>query len=575
MATSGESIVSVYGNQVKLRFAWWQSGNQDVANNRTTIGWELQLITTNGSISSSMSRSWSVTVNGNNYSGSSSLGNIGTNTTKGLASGTTTIPHNADGSKSFSYSFSRQFEINYSGNWIGTVSGSGNGTLNTIPRASSVSATNGNIGESISISINRASSSFKHTLKYSFNNLSGTIAEGVTTSKSWTLPTSFYAQIPNAKSSWGRIICETYSGSTKIGSSECRFDVYVKESTNKPGISATVKDINNTTKALTGDENKLIKYYSKAQFSITSSPKNSASTKSINVKYNGTTYTGGSGNSWTGNFSNVVTGRYDCSVTDTRGFTSSVTVNKTLIEYIKLTCTMEVGNPTAAGECHIKVSGNYFNGSFGATNNTLTVQYRLKTNDGSYGNWITLANTLSGNTYSIDKTISGLDYQNKYTFQARAVDKLATVNTNEKSVKSTPIFDWGANDFHFHVPVSINGNEVFHSGNCTTSADSICRTWRYPNGMQVSIVKVSGTWNITEAWGSVYSSPWISGQSFNIAFSEAPKVTINAYNANSAIMVCQCSGPTTTATGACYLWKPTSQSGIKTYIEYIAIGRWK
>ena len=120
------------------------------------------------------------------------------------------------------------------------------------------------------------------------------------------------------------------------------------------------------------------------------------------------------------------------------------------------------------------------------------------------------------------------------------------------------------------------GNEVFHNGNCTTSADSICRTWRYPNGMQISIVKIYGTWNINTTWGSVYSSPWISGQSFNIAFAEVPKVTINAYNDNgTAIMVCQCSAPTTTATGAIYLWKPTSQTGIKTMIEYIAIGRWK
>lgn len=91
----------------------------------------------------------------------------------------------------------------------------------------------------------------------------------------------------------------------------------------------------------------------------------------------------------------------------------------------------------------------------------------------------------------------------------------------------------------------------------------------------MSVVKVSGTWNVTTAWGSVYSSPWIAGQAFNIAFSEAPKVMINVYNSNTAIMVSQCSAPTTTATGACYLWKPTSQTGIKTYIEYIAIGRWK
>ena len=107
------------------------------------------------------------------------------------------------------------------------------------------------------------------------------------------------------------------------------------------------------------------------------------------------------------------------------------------------------------------------------------------------------------------------------------------------------------------------------------SADSICRTWRYPNGMQISVVKVYGTWDITTTWESVYSSPRISGQSFNIAFSEVPRVTINAYNDSSAVMVCQCSGPTTTATGACYLWKPEKQTGTKTWIEYIAIGRWK
>lgn len=202
-------------------------------------------------------------------------------------------------------------------------------------------------------------------------------------------------------------------------------------------------------------------------------------------------------------------------------------------------------------------------------------------------------------------------------------------------MKSTPIFDWGSDDFHFHVGVVsnesfrigkdkylygtnrdgnptviahinptndateigsstlhttiksgdeiswYNGNDgkgytIWTDKNCGSSSDSKCRTWRFPNGMQVSVVKVYGTWNINTAWGSIYSSPWISGQSFNIAFSEAPKVTINAYNDNSSsVMVVQCSAPTTTATGAVYLWKPVAQTGTKTWIEYIAIGRWK
>ena len=94
--------------------------------------------------------------------------------------------------------------------------------------------------------------------------------------------------------------------------------------------------------------------------------------------------------------------------------------------------------------------------------------------------------------------------------------------------------------------------------------------------MQVSVIKVYGTWNVNTVWGSVYSSPLISGQAFNIAFLEPPKVMINAYNDNSSsMMVCQCSAPTTTATGAVYLWKPVSQTETKTYIEYIAIGKWK
>ena len=444
-------------NQVTLRFGWWQN-SQSIANNNSVVGWHLQLVTTGGSISSSASKSWNVTVNGSNYSGTCTIG-VGTNSTKTLARGSTTIAHNADGTKSFSFSFSLQFDINYSGvGWIGTKSGSGSGTLSTIPRTSSVSSTSANIGENITITINRASSSFTHTLTYSFGNLSGTIASKTSsTSVSWTLPTSFYAQIPNSRSGWGTITCDTYSGSTKIGSSTCRLDAYVKESTNKPGISATVVDVNETTKALTGDENKLIKYYSRVKFSITSSPKNSSGTKSIDINYNGNWLSGGSGNSWTDYFSNVISGKYICSVTDTRDFTNSVTFNKTLINYIKLSCAMTISNPTASGECTLTIKGNYFNGSFGATSNTLTVQYKKDS-----GSWTNATATKSGNTYTATVKLTGLDYTQAYAFQARAIDKLATVTTAEKRVKATPIFDWGSDDFHFHVPIYMKDSKPIY-----------------------------------------------------------------------------------------------------------------
>ena len=149
-------------NQITLRFNWSQS-SQSIANNNSVVSWNLQLIASGGSISSSASKSWNVTVNGSNYSGSNTVG-ISNGQTKTLASGSTTIAHNAVGTKSFCFSFSQQFDINYSGvGWIGTKSGSGSGTLSTIPRTSSVSSTNANIGENIAITIYRACSSFTQT----------------------------------------------------------------------------------------------------------------------------------------------------------------------------------------------------------------------------------------------------------------------------------------------------------------------------------------------------------------------------------------------------------------------------
>ena len=457
-------------NQIKLRFNWSQA-SQNISNNNSVVSWNLQLISTTGTISSSANKSWSVTVNGSKYSGTNTIG-ISTNTTKTLASGSTTIAHNSDGTKTFSFSFSQQFDINYSGvGQIGTKSGSGSGTLTTIPRTSSVSSTNANIGDPIKITINRSSSSFTHTLTYAFCNLSGTIATKTSsTSVSWTLPTSFYAQIPNAKSNWGRIICQTYNGNTLIGSSECRFDVYVNESSNKPTISATVVDSDSKTKTLTGDENKLIKYYSTAKFTVTGSPKNSATIKTLNATYNGNTISKTGASTWTDQYSGCVSGSYSFAAIDSRGFSVSQTVSKTLINYIKLTCVLDT-SLSVNGALTLKMNGNYFNGSFGAKNNSLRVGYRYKTSGGSYSNWAYVTPTISGNTYTATATVSNLNYQQSYIVQAWAGDQIyeaglgGDVYSAEKQVSSKPIFDWGKNDFHFHVPAYINGQPIFYEGN--------------------------------------------------------------------------------------------------------------
>jgi hypothetical protein len=463
MATSGSKSVTVTSYDT-LKFSWSES-SQSVANNTTTISWKMELIAgSSGRISSTASKDWKVVVNGTTYSGTNTVG-IANNATKTLASGSTTIKHNSDGTKAFSYSFSQEFGITFSGSSIGTKSGSGSGTLDTIPRASSVTATNANVGSNTTIKISRASSSFTHTLTYSFGSLSGTIATKTTsTSVSWTVPTSFYNQMGSVKSKSCTITCTTYSGSTSVGSKTTTFTVSVPN-TNAPTLSPTVVDNNSVTTALTGDTSKFVKYYSNASFSIGAAAKNGATISSQSVTCGSKKSTSSSGT-----LSAVESATFVFTAKDSRGYSTSQTVTKTLINYLHLTCSLSA-SMTVDGVASFKVSGNYFNGSFGSVSNTLTVQYRYKASGGSYSSWYTATATKSGNTYTLNTSISGLDYLTKYVIQARAVDKLETVTSAEKTVSCVPVFDWGENDFQFNCEIGIQNNKGING--ITTSGESL------------------------------------------------------------------------------------------------------
>lgn len=456
MATSGIVKTNVsYGSYFWVK--WEIKGNQDIANNRTTISWSCGLHPEEQYYTNAVKMN-AVTINGTKVYSGGTYSNITDYQDRTFDSGTLTIPHNSDGSKNFTISAVSGW-IYGNGDYYGAAKSF---TLPTIPRASSVSCSTADIGSNAKISISRASSSFTHTLSYAFGDLTGTIATKTSsTSVSWTIPTTFYGQIPNAKSGTGTITCDTYNGSTKIGSKTCSFTATVSESASKPTLSPTVVDNNSTTTALTGDSSKFIKYYSNASVSTGASARNSATLKSQKITCGAKSIYSASGT-----INKVESGSFTFSATDSRGYTTTQTVNKTLIEYIKLTCSMEAGAPTTAGVATLKISGNYFNGSFGAVANTLTVQYRYKAQGGTYGSWTDVTATKSGNTYNATATISGLDYRNTYVFQARATDKLATKNTNEQTRRTTPIFDWGKNDFKVNGDFRVTGATTL-DGNLT------------------------------------------------------------------------------------------------------------
>ena len=472
----------------------WSQNSQNIEDNSTIINWSCGFHPGHKYYLNAIKMS-SVVINGVEVYSGGTYSNITDYQDRTFASAVLKIAHTPDGSKSFTIS-------GFSG-WIyasgNTYASSQTFTLPTIPRASSVSCSTANIGSNATITINRASSSFTHTLTYSFGSLSGTIATKTSsTNISWTIPTTFYGQIPNSKSGTGTITCDTYSGSTLIGSKSTSFTATVSESASKPTLSPTAVDSNSATTALTGNNSKFIKYYSNASVATGAQARNSATLKSQKITCGAKSLTSASGT-----INAVESGSFTFSATDSRGYTTTQTLNKTLIEYIKLTCSLNAGAPTTAGVATLKISGNYWDGTFGKVANTLTVQYRYKAQGGSYGSWTTVSATKSNNTYNATATISGLNYQTTYVFQARAVDKLATINTDEQARRTTPIFDWSKNDFNVNGDFTVNG-EATITGAINTQSLKI-------NNTEIDYIVSQGTSGIWtyRKWNSGKAECWL------------------------------------------------------------------
>ncbi|MBQ8207057.1 MAG: hypothetical protein IJZ77_06300 [Bacilli bacterium] len=213
--------------------------------------------------------------------------------------------------------------------------------------------------------------------------------------------------------------------------------------------SITAIDTNSTTTTLTGNSSKIVRYKSNVKISVSVSPVNQATIKSVTI--NGKTATLSSGY-YVATFNSVNTNSFDVKVIDSRDFPTdkNLTISSSnYIQYIPLTLSASVRrNQPTDGKVVIEFSGNYFNGSFGSVSNTLTVQYRYIQKGGSWVNtWNSLTPTISGNTYKGSLTIEGFDYQKQYVFQVRATDKFGTPSPTEVNVtKGQPILWWNETD---------------------------------------------------------------------------------------------------------------------------------
>lgn len=220
----------------EIRIVVTETGTS-VANNTSTLSYSVYL--DNGNTEFSTVRIGckviidGTTVLDRSYASSSQY-SCGRNASVKIAEGTTTVAHGSDGKKSIA---SGKISATCSSAGIVATQTATSGSafvLTDIAQASTISiSTNSTMmGTERTITISRASSSFKHTLTYSFGSASGTIATKTSsTSVAFTPPKSLASQLSNAKSGTGTITCTTYNGDTSIGTSSISFTATIPATT--------------------------------------------------------------------------------------------------------------------------------------------------------------------------------------------------------------------------------------------------------------------------------------------------------------------------------------------------------
>lgn len=209
----------------------------------------------------------------------------------------------------------------------------------------------------------------------------------------------------------------------------------------------TITDSNSKTSALTGNTSKFIKYYSDAAVSFKATAKYGGSITSYKVVCGDKTL-----NSSSDTIKGVESGTFSITATDSRGFSTTQTIKKDLIEYVKLTCALSVNivNP-AQGTVNYTLNGNQFNGSFGTVQNAVTKKLLYK----EVGTSAWQEKILTSNSGSLT-----LDYTKSWEIKATVSDKIITTPIESKiyQIVFEPSFYWDKDNFYFNQNVFFKEN---------------------------------------------------------------------------------------------------------------------
>ena len=231
-----------------------------------------------------------------------------------LGSGSVTVNHRSDGSGSAA--LSAAWYSGFTSQWTpASLSVAQTVALPVIPRASGLQAGAMTLGQTGSITVQRADAGFTHKINYQIGSAHGAVC-GKTgeTRVTWTPPLSLAEEITDAVAGDCVLTATTYSGSSVVGTSSCTIKLYVPEEV-KPTASLAAQVVNDN--AVIAGWGVCVRGYSRLGFQVTAAGVRGSSVRSCRMQFAGQTVEGLTGE--TGIIRQAGTLTPEVRVTDSRG----------------------------------------------------------------------------------------------------------------------------------------------------------------------------------------------------------------------------------------------------------------
>ena len=446
MATHG--ALSTQITEWNTLYFTWALKSQSIVDNTSTISWNFQLTAGKyGALESTANKEWSVVFDRGytnleqSYSGTNKIG-IDNNETVSLASGTTVLKHNADGTRSFSVNCMQEFYIIFDNVSIITGEVSGRQELPTIAQKSTISAENGTLNVAQTITVTRQADELTHSIKYTCGSASGTVVTNSSDTRiSWTPPLSLARQNTTGTSVPITLTCTTYANGTEVGTHSIKITCNIPASV-KPSCSFKLTDINDVDDIYGSP----VQGLSRIEVDVTATEAYGAAIEKCIITIDGATYYGF--NATSGTLKTAGDSVVTATVTDERGRSGSVSYTMKVQAYTRPTVSQLIVHRTTEDGTESD-QGEFIHVTFSAAISSLsgknTAAYVLKYKQSTQTDYTEIAFSDLSNVYTVtgQEYLFAADSGHSYDVVVEATDRHST--TTKATAASTAF-----TVMHFH-----------------------------------------------------------------------------------------------------------------------------